>query len=144
MGTAALPSKPQRSPERTRLIQRIHVLRRELRLADDEYRALILRVTGYTSSGLLDVPGLKVWAGHLQGLKNRYRKPKRSYTLSPQEKKIWSQWQQLADAGKIKNRTMAGLMGYVRTHIAAVDHISWLNGAQQDLLIEQLKKFLDR
>lgn len=132
------------TPERNRLLARIHALSKNLLLEEDEYRALVVKVTGKESAALLDMRELGTLAAYLQKLWNRQRRPQRSYTFTPQEKLIWSLWQQLADAGKIKNRKMAGLMGYVKAHIARVDHISWLNGAQQDMLIEQLKKFLQR
>lgn len=132
------------TPERNRLLARIHALSNDLRLEEDEYRALVMKVTGKASAAQLDMRELGALAGYLQKLWNRQRRPQRSYTLTPQEKLIWSLWQQLADAGRIKNRKMEGLMGYVRAHIARVDHISWLNAAQQDMLIEQLKKFLHR
>lgn len=136
------------TPERNRLLARIHALGKNLLLEEDEYRALVMKITGKDSAALLDMRELGSLAGYLQKLWNRQRKPKHgysgSYTFTPQEKLIWSLWQQLADQGKIKNRKMAGLMGYVKAHIARVDHISWLNGAQQDMLIEQLKKFLQR
>ena len=138
MSTAAVVATNRRKA----LLARVHILRKELGLPEDEYRDILFKVTGKYSAADLNARGLSLWANHLQNLKNRYNpKKKHKYELKPQESKAWSLWQTLADQGKVKDRTMAGLLGYIKNHVERVDHIKWLNKEQLHNLIEQLKQW---
>lgn len=127
------------------LLARVHILRNELSLPEDEYRAMLNKLTGKGSSAMLNMAELDRWVKHLQSIKNRYAPHKKHVMeLTAHEAKVWSLWQELADIGEVKNRSMTGLMGYIKNHIERVDHIRWLNEHQINALIEQLKNWVYR
>lgn len=64
-------------------------------------------------------------------------------TLSPQQRKMWSLWQQLADARLVKNRKMPALAAWVKRQ-TGVDALGWLPPAQEHATIERLKRWLAR
>jgi Mu-like prophage protein gp16 len=129
-------------PHRNRQLAQVHILKGKLGLSDEVYRDVLQQLTDKRSASELSTQELARVLAHLKS--KQAKKPKHQHVLDPSEAKVWSLWQQLADAGKVKNRSMTGLMGYVKTHIGRVDHISWLDGAQLHNLIEQLKAWLDR
>ena len=61
--------------------------------------------------------------------------------LTPVQRKMWSLWQQLADAGLVDNRKMPALLAFVKRQ-TAVERLEWLNAKQEDLVVESLKKWL--
>lgn len=63
--------------------------------------------------------------------------------LSPMQRKMWALWQQLADAGLVKNRKMAGLVAYAHRQ-TGVDALSFLTWAQEHTVVESLKSWLAR
>jgi phage gp16-like protein len=133
----------------------IHIAKAALHLDDDEYRDLMATVcAGVRSSALLDFAGRKRFLSHLQacqrqqagqasvaGQKARQR-PIRA-PLTPTQRKIWALWMQLADAGLVGSRTMTALVAYCRRQ-TGVERLEWLNGKQQDLVIESMKRWLAR
>jgi hypothetical protein len=58
---------------------------------------------------------------------------------------MWALWQVLADQGKVRNRTMRGLLAWIEhqtdNHVQRLD---WLTPAQEYTLIESLKKWSER
>ena len=56
---------------------------------------------------------------------------------------MWSLWMQLADAGQVDERSMAALGAFAKRQ-TGVDRLDWLNGRQEDLVIESLKQWLRR
>lgn len=63
--------------------------------------------------------------------------------LTPMQKKMWALWQKLADAGLVNNRTMAGLLGYVKRQ-TGVDALRFMTWPQEHQIVESLKKWLER
>lgn len=63
--------------------------------------------------------------------------------LTPQQKKIWSLWQQLADKGLVRDRRMAGLMAWVKRQ-TGVDALSFMTWPQEHQVTESLKRWLAR
>jgi phage gp16-like protein len=131
-------------------LAKIHLAIKELRWDESMYRDVLQTVCGVRSSGDLDATGRQRFLEHLQrcgwkptgGAPFAKDRPVRMPLTWPQ-KKMWSLWQQLADAGLVKNRKMPALLAYVQrqTH---VDRLEWLNGAQESLVIESLKAWLER
>lgn len=131
-------------------IKHIHVLRSRLRLDEDAYRDLIAALfDGRRSSTELDDVQRSRFVRHLQQLVDAQpratlvkRKP-----LAPRQGKMFSLWQQLADAGLVHDRRMSALDAWIagRTWLGQrVDSKDWLDGRREDQVIEALKRWLLR
>ena len=81
-------------------------------LDDAAYRAILQRCAGVSSStaikSIAKADAVLAEFARL-GLGEQAKRP----VLTPMQKKMWSLWQQLADAGKVDNRKMPGLLAYV-------------------------------
>lgn len=131
-------------------LAKIHLGRKALGWDDSTYRQLLEQVCGVRSAAELDAAGRQRFLQHMArcgwpgtgkptGTPDR---PVRKALTHPQ-RKMWSLWQQLADAGLVENRKMPALLAYV-TRQTQVDRLEWLTPAQEDLVIESLKKWLKR
>lgn len=132
-------------PERNRLIQLIHVARRDLALDEETYRAALESTTGKTSAAEMSLPELNKVVSHLKskGFKVRHTKQSRPVDQSPAARKIRSLWLSLHELGAVKNPSEAALGAYVK-RIAGVDALQWLFGDQQRRVIETLKMWIHR
>ena len=110
---------------------------------DAAYRALLMRTAGVTSSTAitrLDQADAVIAEFRRRGI----GKPSRPRpVLTPTQKKIWSLWQQLADAGYVHDRSMRGLAAWVKRQ-TRVDALQFLTAPQEDAVIEALKQWVSR
>lgn len=129
---------------RKRDLAAIHMGKKALGWDDAQYRDLLWTVCQVKSAGDLDFAGRKRFLAHMRacGWQAQATKPARK-PLTPRQGKIWSLWQQLADAGRVRDRTGPALDAYVE-HQLGVARWKWLNTQQQDLLLERLKQWLKR
>lgn len=111
-------------------------------LDDAAYRDILRRCAGVASS--TQIRSL----AKAQAVLDEFRRlgigaPPPRKPLSPQQKKIWALWQQLADAGLVRNRQMSGLLGFVKrqTGVDALDFLTW---PQEHMVTEALKDWLLR
>ena len=132
----------------------IHIAKAELRWDDDLYRDVLYSVCRVRSSALLDFTGRKRFLAHLRacGWKGGAKahagasKPVTARVRAPltaRQKKMWSLWQQLADASLVENRKMVGLLAFVKRQ-TGVDRLEWLNLPQEQLVVESLKQWVHR
>jgi len=132
----------------------IHIAKKTLRWSEDEYRDVMATVcSGIRSSALLDVTGRKRFLAHLQacvlanrggrGTKVAVPKKQASKGLTGRPAKMWSLWMQLADAGRVQHRTMASLCAFGERQ-TGVARLEWMTSHQEDLVIESLKRWLER
>lgn len=136
---------------RKRDLARIHMLRTKLGLSEDAYRDLLADLfDGRRSSAELATEQRRRLVDHLTTLQRAYAKGQGNAPtapalppLSPRQKKMFSLWQQLADAGLVRERGMPALKAWV-TRQTQVDRWEWLNGHQEDTVIESLKRWLAR
>lgn len=139
MTTVTSNSKP-------RLIQLIHVAKRDLQLDDDTYRHLLTETTKKESTRNMTVPQLeRVLAtlkarGFVVKAKNAGSRPQ---AKDPQSKKIRSLWLQLNTLGAIDDCSEAALAAYVK-RITGIEALQWLNAVQASSVIETLKKWVKR
>lgn len=145
--------RPVATTRRASDITRIHVLRSRLRMDEDAYRDLIATLfDGKRSSTELDdaqrgrfVAHLQRLADDLSGLTGTPRSKRKP--LSPRQGKMFSLWQQLADAGLVDDRRMSALDAWItrRTWLGTrVDNKNWLSSKGEDQVIEALKLWLRR
>ena len=125
-----------------RMRQAIQIKRRQINMDDTDYRAMLMRVAGVASStDIMDEGKLADVQRELNRL-GAPAGPARRPLTKPQ-KKMWSLWQQLADAGRVRDRRMSALLSWVKRQ-AGVDSLAFLNAAQEFAMIESLKSWLDR
>lgn len=126
----------------------IHVAKAKLGLSEDEYRDLMATVcSGVRSAAELDFTGRKRFLAHLNACLKARQAPQPARVvrqpLTPSQRLIWSLWMQLADAGLVAQRTMSAVEAFAARQ-TGVDKLDWLNGKQEELVIESLKRWLDR
>ncbi|PMI33538.1 hypothetical protein BCT30_05040 [Enterovibrio norvegicus] len=141
--------------QRTRLIQLIHVGKRELQLDDDTYRALLKRETGSDSCKEMKKDELDkvLSAMERQGFKRKKStNPKQSEKrLSPKTQgkpdvisKIRALWITMAKEGIIRDGSETALDAYVRRMTKrqtskGIDHVAWCSDIQATRVLEGLK-----
>lgn len=135
----------------------IHVLKSKLKLSDDDYRALLVQLTGQNSSKLLGDRQRMAVREHLQRLAERMgvAKPMEGRSMSrgrfakakaeatPKERKVWALWNQLHRDGKLRDNGVHAMNAWVErtVHVSA---LVWCNDAQLNTLIEALKVWVER
>ena len=139
-------------------IKAIHVLKGKLRLSDDNYRALLIQLTGHSSSKAMTQPQRRTVREHLQRLAARMgieqpatrQRPladaqfaQAKAAASPRERKVWALWHQLHRDGLVDNPSAAALNAWVKRQVG-VDALRFCTGPQLDTLIEALKAWGDR
>ena len=133
-------------------IAAIHTLKSKLGLSDDDYRALLVNLTGKNSSKALGVQEQARVRDHMQHLGERLGvlKPTRQRSFaqtraaaSPRERKVWALWNQLHRDGVIQNHSAPALNAWVKRQVG-VDALRFCNAAQLDSCIEGLKDWQRR
>lgn len=137
-------------PDRAHLIKLIHVARRDLAMAEDSYRAVIVGASkGRTSSSKdLRVPELEAALDHMKRCGFSVKPAKKAQQSRPlandlQSKKIRALWLELHQAGKVRDPSETALASFVKRS-SGVEALQWLTGAQASRIIEHLKKWQDR
>ena len=136
----------------------IHVLKSKLGLTDDDYRALLMTLTGEISSKDMTDNQQRQVRDHMQSLGERMgvvqatsqRRPltreqfaKVKQETRPKERKVWALWNQLHRDGKINNPSAAALNAWVLRQVD-VSALRFANDPQLDTLIEALKAWHER
>lgn len=131
--------------ERNRLICLIHVAKNQLKLSDDEYRAVLEGATGKNSCS--DMVGLELKHAYdamvRLGFKPGPGPNKAAKAKSPQISKLRAQWIELHGLGLVKDRSDAGLRKFCK-RLTGVDRLEWLTSAQASKAIEGLKAMRQR
>lgn len=136
----------QRKPLRHRQYAEIHIIRQEIGLDDDDYRAMLRQIAGVDSSKQIrDYATMQAVIDHLRGLRARYRRsPKQaSNGKDAQLAKIEVMWQLLVDAGVIHSPGPAALQRWA-ARVTGVNRMEWLESGHKGKLIEALKAWCDR
>lgn len=136
----------------------IHVLKSKLHLTDEDYRALLLGLTGKDSSKAVTLEQQQKVRDHMQGLAERMgvvpaasrRRPlsqaqfdQAKRQASPKERKLWALWHQLGRDGLVQNTSGAALNAWVERQVG-VAALRFCNAAQLDTLIEAAKAWQAR
>ncbi|MGE4296972.1 MAG: gp16 family protein [Desulfovibrionaceae bacterium] len=141
--------RPNAAPAyRKKLIQMIHVAKRDLALDDATYRAILMATTGVESSKSLSIQDLEQMLDKLKskGFVVRAGKdgpPVTRLDNDPQAKMIRALWLRLHELGEVRNPSEQALAAFIKRH-TGVDRLEWLNTAQASSVIEHLKKWLAR
>lgn len=135
-----------KSDSKPRLIQLIHVAKRDLGLDEDTYRHLLCETTKKESTRDMTIPQLErvISALKERGFVVKSKKSgSRAQAKDPQSKKIRALWLELKTLGQLEDCSEAALAVYVK-RITGVEALQWLNTAQASQLIETLKKWVKR
>ena len=127
-------------------------------MSDDDYRALLIQLTGHSSSKAMTQAQRRTVREHLQRLAAHMgieqpatrQRPladaafaKAKADASPRERKVWALWHQLHRDGLVDNPSAAALNAWVKRQVG-VDALRFCTGPQLDTLIEALKAWGDR
>lgn len=131
----------------------IHVLSGKIGLSDDDYRALLLQLTGQRSAKACSEAQQRQVREHLQRLAEKLgvAQPRasadafaaRQAAATPMERKVWALWHQLGRDGVIANPSGAALRAWVKRQ-TGMDDLKFCNWAQRAQLIEALKQWQER
>jgi phage gp16-like protein len=138
-------------------IAAIHVLKNQLQLAESDYRALLLHLTGHNSCKDMPATQQLQVREHMQNLAVRMGLPQTSRRrpltaeqfaqvkrkASPKERKVWALWHQLGRDGLVQNTSGQALNAWVQRQVG-VSALRFATPAQLDTLIEAAKGWLER
>ena len=132
-------------------IKAIHTLKSNLQLSEDDYRALLMNLTGVASSKDMAAAQRQQVRAHLQNLAERMGvTPKRRAWLSqaafaakqqaasPKERLAYFLWAQLHRAGVVRDPSRPALGAFVK-RITGVDALRFCNAEQLDAVIKALR-----
>jgi phage gp16-like protein len=130
-------------------IKLIHIAKSQLQLDDDLYRANLNELTGKRSCSAMTIPELFKVLEHMKksGFKVQSKaKPK----LNGSHAKLYSLWQEMADAGFVKDRSYSALESWAKANCKAqndgvpVTKLEWFTSNMYYQAIEQLKRWFER
>ena len=133
-------------------IKAIHTLKSKLQLGEDDYRALLMNLTGVASSKDMVTAQRQQVRAHLQNLAERMgvAQPKRRAWLSqaafaakqqaaePRERLAYFLWGQLHRAGVVRDASRLALHAFVK-RIAGVDALEFCDALQMNAVLKALR-----
>ncbi|MGH1577727.1 gp16 family protein [Planktotalea sp.] len=127
------------------VLAQIHIAKKELRLDDETYRAVLTRVTGKSSSKDLGGPQRKKVLAELKrlGFKPKSKFSKRPASSKPYVRKVFGLWGELKRAGIWRDPDPQSLRNFVKK-MTGCDDPEWLEYHQASQVIEALKKMKER
>jgi len=139
---------------RNKLVQLIHVAKKDLGLDDDAYRAVLREQTGAETTSHLGIKGLEKVLDHMQarGFVIRARPKGKAAPLKrepihdsdEQIRKIRSLWLELRDMGVLRDSSEAALNNYC-ARITGIARLDWVpTTTRLSQIIETLKKWVER
>jgi phage gp16-like protein len=141
--TKARPATFDRgNQERRVLIAKIHVAKKEMALLEDDYRAMLIEVTGRVSSADCTIAELRAM---IEAMKAKGFQPKKSATAAdhPFAKKARALWISLYHLGAIDNPSEQALEAFACRQLGCMK-MQWANQAQSYKLVEALKAIANR
>lgn len=121
-------------------IKAIHTLKGKLHLSDADYRALLMREAGVSSSLDLTPDGDKAVMAALRAMERGHRQ---TGAKSRAEAKIWALWYAIKPYLPEAERTEPYLLGIIKRRIGyripSAGHLSRLSGQEKNQIIEALK-----
>ncbi|MEP9402057.1 regulatory protein GemA [Sphingomonas sp. VNH70] len=124
----------------TALLKAIHATRRDLAIDDDDYRAVLQRVTGKRSAKDLDDRQRRAVLDELRRLSG---KPRRGLD-GPYASKLVALWLSAWNLGIVRKRDDGALIAFVERQ-TGIDHVRWLREPRDAArAIEGLKAWIAR
>lgn len=144
---SALP----KSDRRTKLIRLVHVAKRELKLSDENYRALLTRETKKDSCAEMNEAELDRVLKCLRGNGFRVKRPQAAPARTGRQRQlrdgqaalITALWIDLWELGAVNNPDDKAIDAFVKRQ-TGVDHFRWLTAQKAKSVIEALKSWCGR
>ncbi|WP_052730444.1 gp16 family protein [Sphingomonas sp. SRS2] len=134
------------APDRRALLGKVHLASKALGLDDDDYRAVLERITGKRSAGQCDAGQLVAIVAEFErlGFRSQVRATTRPGPAShPIARKARAMWISLHQLGAINDPSERALEAFCKRQVG-VDRLHWANHAQGFRLIEALKAMAER
>jgi phage gp16-like protein len=127
---------------RNNLIRKIKTLQNKvIGMTDDEYYTMLMDRYDKDSSTKLTFDELMNLSAHLEKIAGQDQDKKA--LPDAQARKIWKLWQELHEAGAVRDKSEKALNAFVKRQ-TKVESYRWLNRYQASDVIEALKKWLKR
>lgn len=144
MQPATKPAQLDRgSKDRRLLIAKIHLAKKEMGLGDDDYRAMLVRVTTRLSSAECTLPELRSMVEEMKRQGFKPRPSTRTAADHPAAQKARALWISLYHLGAIHNSSEQALEAFAKRQLGC-DRMQWANQAHAYKLIEALKAIGER
>lgn len=136
---------PAHAAQRRALLASVHIARKKLGIVEDDYRAVLRRITGKESAKDCDNLQLGKVMTEFEGMGFRAYAPpaRRSPATSAVARKARAMWISLHQLGAIDDRSDAALEAFGKRQLR-VDRLQWADERQGFRLIEALKAMADR
>ena len=150
---AAKPARFAPDPRKRSLMAKIHIAKKDLGLTDEDYRAILVEVTGKRSSAdlsflelgkVLDRFKTRGWTPTVKAASDMPAARQRSRSADhPSAKKARALWISLAQLGVVRNPSEPALEAMAARQLG-IERLQWANGAHCYALIEALKGMATR
>jgi phage gp16-like protein len=145
--TAAAARKPAfaPNPHRRAMLAKVHLAKKQLGLMDDDYRAVLMRVTGQISAADCSDAELSKLLAEMQrqGFRPKVARATPAAADSPLALKARALWISLHHLGVVANVSEQALEAFARRQLK-VERLQWANQAQGYKLVEALKAMAER
>ena len=133
--------------DRRSLLARVHIAKKEMRLGEENYRAMLSRITGADSASTATVQQLDQVLAEFKrlGWQPKHFRPASPH---PHVRKVYALWTAMRPL--LRNPSPDGLRAFVRRQTKSmktpngVAAPEWLSGAQANVVIEALKQWQAR
>lgn len=136
---------PVMTEQRRSMLAQVHIARKTLAMQEDDYRALLERVTGHRSAKDCDDRQLRDAIAKLEsmGFRSTGSAKRRAIGDSQTVRKARAMWISLYQLDAIEDGSDAALEAFGRRQLR-VDRLQWANEREGFRLIEALKAIADR
>lgn len=126
-------------------LAKVHVAKKALAMEEEDYRAVVERVTGKTSAGDCDQRQLDALIAEFgrMGFKPSAGAPRRAPAGGPVARKARAMWISLSQLGAIGDSSDKALDAFVERQLG-VERLQWMSERQGYRLIEALKAIGER
>jgi len=130
--------KPKATTQRRPLVAKVQIAKKQMSMADDDYRAILLRITGLHSSAKCSDAQLVSVIAEFRRL--GWSDPNK-HSDDPQIRMVHALW---ADLGPFLTTPGKGGLRAYCYRMTRVQDPEWLDGKQANIVIEGLKSWLAR
>ena len=146
---AIAKAKAATDPHRRALIAKVHIAPKQLGMTEEDYRAVMRRITGQLSAATCDVEQLEALLAEFtrMGFRAIQTGPKKGGGAQradhPVARKARAMWISLGLLCAIEDHSESALEAFARRQLGCAK-LQWMNQAQADRLIEGLKAIGER
>lgn len=145
LAKAGAPAKFPTDPKRRAMIAKVHIAKSQLGLTDDDYRAVLFRVSGHSSASQMSNAQLQDVIADFErrGFTARAKGGKPRPADHPMARKARAMWISLHHLGVVANPSEHALEAFATRQLGC-DRLQWANQGQGFKLVEALKAMAER